>query len=145
MKDPYEKALSYTYRLLNIRPRSAKEIQDKLKKRGFPGRLINRVSNQLKKEGQIDDLKFAKLWIENRMAFNPKGFMALGYELKEKGLKPDVIESAIDGAKVEFNEYEIARQLTSGMADRKKIYSFLKRRGFEFDLIDRILEELDDV
>lgn len=151
-KDPRRKALNYAHRLLNIRPRSVKEVYGRLRGKGYSGQLIDKVVKELEDNKLLDDFKFARLWIDNRLQFKPKGVIALRYELKEKGISTSVIDKAINEKAVGFDEYETARELAEEklqnlkdipeIKQKKKIYGLLYRRGFKFEVIERILEEI---
>lgn len=151
-KDPREKALSYAYRLLNIRPRSVMEIRTKLKGKGYSAAISEEIIDDLKKEGQLCDFAFARMWIENRLLYKPKGLTALRYELKLKGVPGPVIDEAISEAASGIDECKMARDIAQERVKslkhlpeqkkKKNIHDFLFRRGFKFETIDRVLNEL---
>src|SRR4030066_2073673 len=63
-----EKLKEKAYRYLAIRPRSEKELRQKLRLKGAGAKLIEDVVGDLKDKGLIDDQKFAASWAESRMA-----------------------------------------------------------------------------
>ncbi|GAG50789.1 unnamed protein product, partial [marine sediment metagenome] len=83
-KDKNDKAVTYAYRLFSVRPRSEKELRERLSGKGFGGATACKVISFLKDKNIIDDLRFARLWVESRMRANPKGDMALERELRQK-------------------------------------------------------------
>jgi len=148
-KSKKDKAALYASRLINIRPRSEKELRKRFKEKGYNRATTQDIISQLKDKKIIDDEKFARLWVESRMRSNPKGVMLLRRELKEKGISDSVIEGTLIGIKEK--EAESARELAEKKIDvfkkltpnkaKKKLFDFLARRGFNFDIIEDIVKE----
>ena len=80
---------NYVWRLIKFRPRSEKEIRDRLKLRNYPQRLIEGLVSYFKKTGLIDDKEFARSWINYRL-LKPVGIRAIEAELKQKGVSSEV-------------------------------------------------------
>jgi regulatory protein len=147
-----DKAVSYAYRLCDVRPRSEWELRDRLSRKGFAGSTVSTVVSRLKEQDIIDDHKFAKLWIASRMNTNPKGVIALRKELKEKGVPETVIDAVLTGGKdaevsvirkVAAERMERLKGLPKGTA-KKRLFDFLARRGFDFDAIHDVVRETFD-
>jgi regulatory protein len=147
------KALGYCLRLLKVRLRSEKELRDKLSQRHYNPGDIEKVVNYLKSLGEIDDKAFLKCWIDDRMNLNPKAPFAIRLELRKKGLDKELIDKALEelAAKHDF------RQIALGLAQRrlqtfkkgldeekakKRIFDYLRRRGFEISIIYEIIDEI---
>jgi regulatory protein len=147
-----KKALGNAYALLRQRPRSEHEIRERLKLKGYAADAIEGCVETLRLAGEIDDTRFARLWVESRMRRNPMGDVVLRHELKAKGVDEAIITEALAEKAKAFDEYAVAlnmarerfRQLAK--LDRKKamkrLYDFLVRRGFKFDMVERVIEEL---
>lgn len=150
----FEKLLTQAGRFLSYRPRSEKEIhlflRGKLRvetEKREHAQLVEDVLAHLRKEKLIDDLAFARWWVEQRLAFRPKGTLALHRELKEKGINRETIEEAL----VEFNEAQAATGLMERLRRRikerdprkarEKLIAHLKRRGFRWETIERVIDE----
>ena len=146
------KALNNAYMLLRIRPRSEREVRDRLKLKGYTGDLIEDIVAGLKKTGEIDDLKFAAFWVESRMHLNPAGDVVLKHELKRKGVEAGIIDQALKSKADNYDEYKIALSMAEEKFRRfssidkrkalKRVYDFLLRRGFKYDTVQRILDEM---
>lgn len=151
-KDKASRAVAYTHRLLGVRPRSERELRDRLFKKGFDSATIHSVIASLKEKNIIDDFKFAKLWVESRMHINPKGDMLLQKELREKGIAFSIIEKVLSEKKEK--EDSVAKTLARERLERlkklpkekvkKKIFDFLARRGFDFDIIEEVIREISN-
>jgi len=147
-----KKARFYVLKVLNARPRSVEELTAKLREKGYPEEITAQVIGECAKKGLLDDVKFAKLWVQGRMASRPKGGAVLRRELEEKGVKEDVIEKVVAGVAKEYDEYEVAKGLAGQRIDRlkglnkttakRRLFGFLRRRGFSFDTIIKVMDEL---
>src|SRR3989344_6604171 len=84
----YNKALKF----LSYRPRSEKEIRDKLKKKKASEETINKIILRLKENNFINDEEFVRWWIEQRTNFKPRSLRLIKMELKQKGVSNDLIE-----------------------------------------------------
>ena len=147
-----KRALNNAYCLLRSRPRSEAEIRMRLKLKGYGAAEIEEAVAALARAGQIDDAKFARLWIDSRMQANPMGDIVLKRELKAKGVSEPIIESALAEKAERYDEYATALNMASerlkqlAKLDRRKalkrLHDFLLRRGFGFEVIQKVIGEL---
>jgi regulatory protein len=147
-----QKAVNNAYCLIRSRPRSEYEMRDRLKRKGYESGIIDDVISGLKKAGEIDDAKFAKLWVESRINFNPMGEMVLRQELKKKGVSDAIINATLEECLKTYDEYSVALSMGREQFDRfakldkrkamKRLYDFLARRGFKFDIIERVINSI---
>lgn len=150
--DAAKAARNFAYRLLRIRPRSESEIRKRLAEKRYRDGLIDEVIGALREKGYLDDGKFARFWIESRMHLNPVGDAVLKDELRRKGVAGAVIDGALVEKAAAYDEHAIALAMASERFARlkkldrrkaaKRLYDFLGRRGFAYDLIRTIIEEL---
>lgn len=87
----YESAIKF----LSYRPRSAREVELRLRKKGHDPDEIATVMERLRNRGYVNDEEFARFWVGNRMAFNPRGPRLLKSELRQKGVSQDVVDSVM--------------------------------------------------
>ena len=149
-KSKAEKAIGYAYRLCGIRPRSEKELKDRLYKKGFGREIVESVLTRLKESKIIDDVNFAELWVESRMRQNPKGKVVLRRELKEKGIADSAIELTL--SEKTGNEDAMVKELALERYEKiktlprekikKRLFDFLARRGFDFETIGEVIKEI---
>jgi regulatory protein len=147
-----KKGRNYCLRLLSIKPRMEKELKAKLKGKGYDEDILERLLKVFKEQGLIDDLKFAKDWIDYRMRTSPRSARALKEELRKKGVPAGTIEDAMSQRPEGFDERTIARELLKGMlrdgkgasGDRvkAKMYGFLLRRGFSEETAEEVVNEV---
>lgn len=138
-------------RLLSIRPQSIEEIKKKLKIKGYDDTLIKRTVSYLKREGYLNDKKFTKAWIYNRKNFNSMGKRRLFMELKVKKVSEDIVKKELNkiSENTEIKEaYIIAERRIKIYKEnnkhkiKEKISSFLLRRGYGWDVINKVLVKL---
>ncbi|MBI1743769.1 regulatory protein RecX [Candidatus Acetothermia bacterium] len=144
------RARAQLLRLIKTRPRSKYEARTRLRQKGFSNTVIEQVIEMAEANGLLDDEAFAKLWIEERALLKPKGQQALEQELREKGIDREIISKLLKESSLD--EYAAARQLIEERLSRyrfenpqdreRKLSAFLRRRGFSFQLINKILKEL---
>ncbi len=146
-----EKGIHYSLRLLTVRPRSEKEIEERLKRKGFSSQVIPKIIDKLKEWDYLDDEKFAQAWIEERILHHPKGRIALSRELREKGISSQIIDKLLNHYLPHDKEKEIAKKLlikklakekyTPIEKKKRRVFEYLARRGFSFSLIQEILNK----
>ena len=138
-------------RFLSLRPRSVLELQKKLEEKKYDPKIIKRTISWLRKQGFLNDKKFAKDWVLNRKKFHPMGKRRLFLELKKKEVSSKVIDTELSKIKnpAEIKQArEIAKRRVKLYKDlgrykkREKIIAFLQRRGYNWDVIKEAIERL---
>lgn len=154
-KKEIKRAKDYAFKFLSYRPRSIKEIEDRLKRKDYSSKVILEVIKSLKRLKFLNDKEFAKMWMENRIRTRPMGRYRLKQELIQKGIDRDLIEKTLSDYREE-EEIELAKELTQRKLKRsyrslnrlpaqRRLYGFLQRRGFSYDIIQEIMKELRGV
>ena len=138
-------------RFLKIRPRSIAELKGKLGLKGFSSTEIQAAVFDLMASGLLDDRAFTKSWINYRLA-RPFGFRRIILELKAKGIDPQIIEGAMADIDENYNPEKVALELAQRRWQRlpaidpqkkkKRVLDFLLRRGFETDVVIRVLRRI---
>jgi len=139
-------------RFLKIRPRSIGELKEKLSIKGFFQDEIDVTVLDLTASGFLDDRAFTKSWINYRLA-RPFGFRRIILELKDKGIDQDIIDQAIAEAQGSVNLDAVVEDLARRRWQRlpsdlepakkeKRVLDFLLRRGFEADIVLKVLKKL---
>jgi regulatory protein len=148
--DELARARDYVHRLLKLRPRSIHETKTRLKQRGFSSSTIEQVIENAIERGWLNDEVFAKLWVQDRLTTRPKGRLVLKSELQAKGIPRELIEKALSEAGMDEEAIlqrliEQKLNLYEGEDSRtrqRKLYAFLRRRGFSPEAIRRALREM---
>lgn len=150
--DVFTKYYLQALRFLGYRPRTEKEIRDNLKKKKIPLSLLEEIILRLSEEKLIDDLVFAKWFIEQRMKYKPRSRGILLLELGQKGVTKETAQKALEQFFMEnedLNEVKVAQELMlkrkkryqtlDPLEQKKKLVSFLQRRGFSWETIKKVL------
>jgi regulatory protein len=138
--DELTKAYNQAIRFLGFRPRSQVEIERHLSDKDYGPEVIAPTVERLRQEQYMDDEAFSRFWLENRERFRPRGRQALRYELKQKGLDHEVIETTL----ADLDEDESAWAAVENKLSRwknleeqefkQKVMGFLSRRGFNYEV-----------
>ena len=158
LADGVARAMTEAHRLVDHRMRTRRELAVRLRSRGRPEDVVEEVLDRLENVGLIDDGRFARQWIEERLRSRPVGLSLLRRELRQKGIDAEVIEAALEESASGEGEtgraYEALRRQTYRYArlDRdaahRRMVAFLGRRGFGRDVIyhvvHRVLDEMEE-
>lgn len=142
-------ALDAAYRLIKYRDRSAFELAERLRKKGFKDDICGNVIAELKRLGYIDDMRFAKALAEDIIRFKPGGIEFMRAKFRLKGIPAEIADSVISEISAGYSEDEAAYRLAELKAKRlagvepmkakQRIYNFLARRRFKYDTITAAL------
>jgi regulatory protein len=149
-EDAYEAAKQNTFRLISYRPRSIAEVKKRLGSKGYDEATVERTVKRMVELEMLDDLAFARYWVDQRETFKPRGRRALRYELYQKGIDREIVENVLAG----LDETASARRAGSKKAvlwaefPREEFFhkmdTFLRRRGFDYETSRSVAQELWD-
>lgn len=146
---------SYLMQLLARRDHSRKELLEKALKKGYPEDIIIQIEDELEQKGYLDDASFAKKFASDKANLNNWGPAKIRSSLLRKGIPNQVIEHALTDA---FAEIDL-RPLFLDLVDKrgyhfrkeedlykrkKKIFDYLRRKGYKSEQILHYLGELED-
>ena len=144
VQEAHDRALSY----LAYRPRSRSEMGHYLRRKAVPPQVIEEIQGRLSAAGLLDDAAFARYWVDNRETFRPRGRRLLRQELRQKGVDDELITETLSVVDEQQSAYRAALQQGTRydrLDDdlyRQKMYSFLRRRGFEYEVIRETISSL---
>jgi regulatory protein len=72
-----------------------REVEQRLRKKGYLPGQIEAAITRLSKQGYVDDREFARFWISNRQTFSPRGPRLLRSELRQKGVSQEIVEEIL--------------------------------------------------
>ena len=150
----YARALEYCL----MRPHSAREVRDYLYRKTMPARdkagklrpgvtpeITSRVFERLIDKGYIDDIKFARYWVENRSLTKGTSLRKITMELRTKGIEDTIIKQSLN--QTERNDREelqkIIAKKRARYPDEQKLIMYLARLGFNYDDIKRALSDTE--
>lgn len=144
-------ALDYSMSLCAARERCRSEITDKLRIRKIDESGIEKILATLEKQNFINEERYAASFARDKLKFNKWGKMKIRYSLIGKGIPPAHIESAIEGIDDEIYAGTLREELhkkrksvrgSNAFELRGKLYRFAQQKGFEGELIHRIIDEI---
>jgi regulatory protein len=137
-------------RFLKIRPRSIAELKERLGIKGFSSTEIEITVLDLMASGLLDDRAFTKSWINYRLA-RPFGFRRIIQELRAKGVDQEIIEDAVAEIEGSYDPEKVVLELArrrwqrlpaiDPVKKKKRVLDFLLRRGFEADIVMKVLKQ----
>lgn len=147
-------AMDYALRLLSIRSRSKKELEERFRQKGFTKQTVDYTTGRLTELGYINDTQFAKDWA-NFLRSKAKGIELIKIELKRKDIDPEIINEVLkDSAESRELEREQLKKLAAQKLGRmrnlpphtasRRLVSFLARRGFSIETIEEVLKEIKE-
>lgn len=140
-----DKAKTRAFDLISRRPRSSWELHDYLKRKDYEEDVINSTLETLSDLGYVNDLDFAKRWVENRRLLKASSKRRLRQELKQKRVSDEIIDQVLE--EDETDEREVLRELIARKRkqtkyqDNLKLMQYLSRQGFPYDLIKEAISE----
>jgi regulatory protein len=150
--DEGSRATDAAVQFIAYRPRSEREVRDRLRKRDYSETAIEIAIEKVTGWGYLDDRDFARLWVDNRVQHRPRGERLLAQELRQKGIDSDVIATVLD--ETDLNEHAAALELARKRAPRlasldaqtreRRLSQYLARRGYGWDVIRPVLSQLSE-
>lgn len=149
-KDPTGFARQVCLQLLEIGPRTRKELEDALVKKGVPEDAAAEVLGRFTEVGIIDDALFASMWVTSRHRGRGLAGRALSQELRRKGIDDQTVRDAVAELNPE-QEAATARSLvrrklasTRGLTTEarvRRLAGMLARKGYGPGIAFRIVKE----
>lgn len=143
-----QQAFQLALGFLSYRQRSEAEIRQYLRKHKVPADVLDQTLDRLRAHRLADDEKFAAAWVENRNVFRPRSRRALTWELRQKGVQPEALETAVADLDEPALAYQAGQKKARALAPlawpefRTKLYAFLARRGFPASIIAPVVSQL---
>jgi regulatory protein len=140
--------------LLAVRARSSRDLRIRLRRAGAPDAEITWAIDRLLAQGFVDDAAYARQVARSKALSGGVSRRKVINVLRQRGVAADVASEAIDAtlAEVDLDEHGAAlaaaqkRLRALGSLDpstrRQRLYAFLARRGYENDVVRRVLKEV---
>ncbi len=141
-------------RILTKRAQSCQELRRKLKEYKYESDAIEWSIDRLVELRVLNDEEYARMVVRSQLSRKPAGRRLLSGKLREKGIEQSVIDLVLDEALEERDSLadarKLAQQAARSISDRhpsevraRRITGRLARRGFDFDIIRTVVNELD--
>jgi len=145
----YGKEIALNY--LSYRIRTVSELKKKLKEKKISVKTSNKILAYLEDSGLTNDEEFARALIEEKIKNKPVGIRVLKQKLFEKGVPKQVSEDVLEKifenadekslAMVNFKKLEPKLKGKDRNEQKRKVYEYLTRKGFGYDVINEIIYE----
>ncbi len=131
--------------------RCVDDVRKKIHAAGLAGDAADRIINRLRQEKFIDEQRFCRSFVNDKLKFNHWGRIKIGYELKRRNMDPDTYSDAIDAIdesiylSVLYHLLKSKKQSVKGRSAQdtfQKLYRFASSRGFESALIIKTLKDI---
>ncbi|HJQ08371.1 MAG TPA: RecX family transcriptional regulator [Candidatus Saccharimonadales bacterium] len=139
-----DKAYGNAVRYVAMRPRSEWEMSEYLRRKGIDAEAAAQIVERLKNLQLLDDLAFAKAWIQSRRALKSASTRRLQQELRQKHVPDDVIGIALQAAATDEREAlrNILEKKRARYPDDQKLMHYLARQGFSLEDIRAAMSEI---
>lgn len=130
-----DRAYSNALRYAAMRPHSEWEMAAYLKRKGVDEPAAKQIIERLRRIGLLDDLAFARAWVQNRRQLKNVSRRRLSLELKQKYVAEDIIEKVLS-ADTGSDQVALRRLIAKKCArytDKQKLMRYLARQGFSYD------------
>ncbi len=140
------------FRLMSYRPRSQAELIRRLTEKGYDADRVHRVVADLTEKGYIDDKKFGLAYARDQVRLRKIGPTLLSRKLNEFGLEKSLVQSILFQV---YEEWPVDGLIRDWLAkkglsvrseisgrDAQKIITFLQRKGYSWERIQPIFNEL---
>ena len=143
----------YYTALKNIKTRlkSKMELKEFLIKKEYPTDCIDDILKKLEKQGYINDLFYAKSFLNNKLITTSNGPRKIRLELQKKGIRQDIIDDVLeeysDDIQLEkinkiANRIVKSNRNKSNKALKIKLNNDLGLEGFSKKLIEQAINDL---
>jgi regulatory protein len=150
----YNVALKRAAALCSKQEQCSHHIREKLKTWNVSYDDAEKIIEMLKKEKFLDDQRYATFYVRDKFRFNGWGKIKMAVMLRQKGIPEVTIDEALNQIDQEryfqlchrlISEKSASLKETNLFKRKGKLFRFAAQRGFESDLIHRILnmEDID--
>lgn len=151
-EDEVRKAFNRALHFLTFRMRSEFEVKKKLLDADFGEAVVLEAIQKLKSLGFLNDETFSKALLNTQKATGKKGPKSIRQEMRKKGIDKDLQEEIISGYS-EQEQISIATELAEKVIRtergktpfqvKQKIQDTLLRKGYGFDIIGQVVEQVE--
>ena len=141
--------------LLGDTDKSSYELKNKLASSGYPSEIIEKAITSLKEYGYVDDVRYARSYIE--LSVNNKGRSRIDIvnRLSAKGIPRNIIDEVMDEFEFDNTElieralrkrgYSLSEVALSDYNTKAKLYRYLSGKGFSSADIGKVFSIYSDL
>ena len=148
--DQYFRGKDKALRLLSLRSRTRREIKTALEKLELNPSIRDGLVSELEEAGLINDLRFTREYVRIKSEVKRFGPHRLRHDLKRLGVARTIVEEVLEESFDPAAQEEMARELAERRVrgetvDEKtvrRVAGFLKRKGYDYEIVNRICYDL---
>ncbi len=144
----FKAALRRAAELCSRQEQCTAQIREKLKRWNLDDEDVERILEKLQDERFIDDQRYASFFVKDKFKINQWGKVKIAYMLRQKGIRENDIQEALN--QIDEDTYfqccaALIQRKSASLKEKNlfarkgKLYKFAAGRGFEPDLIQRVL------
>lgn len=146
--DEFNRAKNFALGKISYAQKTSFEIEKILKNNNFSNESIQKTIDFLNEYGILNDELFVKSYVSDKHNISRWSKNKIRYSLKAKKISDELIEKYLEIINDE-QEYEKAYNFALKKArndfsieNKQKVYRYLAGKGFEFDIINKVVGEL---
>ncbi|MDD4493054.1 MAG: regulatory protein RecX [Eubacteriales bacterium] len=145
VEEAKQKVLQY----LQYKLRSSSEVFNKIVSDGYDRNIATTVIEDFKALGYLNDSIYVQKYLYDRTKLHPKSRNLLKEELHAKGIEERIIDEILPEWKLDdattarvlvkkkFGKYDLTDEKII-----KKLFYFLRHRGFSFEIIENLINDI---
>ena len=147
-ENQYNRAKNFALAKISYSQKTSFELEKLLKDNDFDADAINKTIEFLKSFKLIDDKAYVKSFINDKSNISKWSRNKIRYALRSKKIDDQLIETYLSyiSDDEEFQKaYDFAVKKSRGKTDydtKQKVYRYLSSKGFEYDIISRVIGEI---
>ena len=151
LKNDLDTILARIHHYCAYQERCIYEVDLKLMQWKVSSHNIKQILHHLQEEGFIDEERYARIFVRSKFHINKWGRTKIRYELKNRFITEKIVQKAMEEIGEDDYMKTIRELILKKMSEinsgkhlniREKIITFVTGKGFEFDLISKVLTEL---
>lgn len=129
------------------------KVQLKLQQLQIPSNWHTKIIEHLRKEGFLDDERFAELFVESRFKKNGWGKNIIKWALLQLQIDPSIIDAVLNRFNAEDEKQQLHQLLQNkfrtipgnlpSLKKKQVLFNFAARKGYDYSLIWECLDNLD--
>ncbi len=136
--DSDQRALEQAYAYLGKRDRTELEVRRRLERRGAAERAIDQAVATLRELGYLDDVRFARLFTEDKRRLEGWGIERIRRTLRERGIDREIVDETLGGPEAD-DEFQRALELLrrrfptppQNRRERDRALGVMLRKGYD--------------
>lgn len=151
--DPHAVARAVVLRQLTGAPKSRKQLEDALTRKGCPDDVAAEVLDRFEQVGLVDDEAYAQAFVRSKQAGRGLARRALSHELRAKGVDDEIARAVLDDVDPEDERARahelVAKKLRSmhgldRVVQTRRLSGMLARKGYGADVARLVITEALD-